>query len=199
MRNFGLCAAFLLAGCFVSPDAPAPGEPAGVIGARTMQTEQQFQAMARQAQSWGKEVQAPAVIGGTSTFERGAAASRGTSDTSLAELAREVRVLSARVERLERNMAGSAAQAPAAAIAGGAPVASIYQVSPDGQTAWVSVGSSSGIKEGQSFQVKRGATVVAQVQVVRVWPQVSELSVLWASGTIQRGDQLVAVAAPVGM
>jgi len=199
MRWASMCGLpIILAGCVAMSDAPAPGEPAGVIGARTMQTEQQFQAMARQASGWGTQgAQAPAVIGAGS----GAGAVVSRSDASVGELERELRVLSARVERLERNLGASAgAQAPAAPAAGAA-VASIYQVSPDGQTAWVSVGAQAGIKEGQSLQVKRGGTVVAQLQVARVWPQVSELSVLWANGTIQRGDQVVvaAPAAPLGM
>ena len=120
-----------------------------------------------------------------------------------AELTREVEVLAARVERLERTVARGAEGAGANATAGAdtraaaatpSPARLIYKVHPDGQTAWVHAGSTSGLKPGQTFRVTRGGKAVAQVRVARIWPNVAELSVLWANGKLARGDSVVPAA-----
>ena len=191
----------VLTGCFRNLAAPAPGEPGNVYGVRTVGQEQEFQRLTREAANWNPNAapQSRGVIGAGSGFEqpRGRAYTAPRSTTVVAADAatrREVEVLAARVDRLERMVTtgGPAAAAPQAAPA---PAAlEIYQVSPDGRTAWVAKGSSKGMKQGMEFQVKRGDAVVGQVQVVRVWPEVSELSVLWSNGAVKRGDSAYEVA-----
>jgi hypothetical protein len=112
-----------------------------------------------------------------------------------AEVMRELQVLAARVDRLERMMLSNAATKAATPAPAPRSVMTIYKVHPDGQTAWVASGSTAGINKGQTFQVTRGGTAVAQVQVSRLWPPVSELSLLWANGKLQRGDVLAPAAA----
>jgi hypothetical protein len=139
-----------------------------------------------------------AVIGGDSAFEKGRGASAaGRSSRGAAGVERELRDLDARVDRLERLVAAGGvgtsarpARASAPARAPGRPV-EIYKVDRTGQIAWIAAGTRRGIKEGQTLQVMRGGRAVAQARVARVWPDQSELTVLWASGKLQRGDSAV--------
>ncbi len=141
---------------------------------------------------------AGAVIGGDSAFEKGRGESvAGGSSRGTAGLEHELRDLDARVDRLERLVASggvgtsaSPARASAPARAPGRPV-EIYKVDPTGQTAWIAAGTRRGMKEGQTLQVMRGGKAVAQARVARVWPDQSELTVLWANGKLQRGDSVV--------
>jgi hypothetical protein len=253
-----LLSACVLAGCY-DEYAPGYGEPAGVIGARTMHQDQQFQRFAADNTRWGGSIQgqstgqyqpqgypqqqqgypqqapvanypmrnaAPGgVIGAQSSFDtNGSIVGQSTpsgvtfgappaptygappvnaynatppSAQNDYALSQEMQVLSARIERLERLMAPQAA-APVAPMPTPVtqPTLSIYQVSPDGRIAWISSGTSSGIRQGQTFQIVRGSNAIGQAQVTRVWPGVSELSVLWSNGALQRGDGAVAVNVP---
>jgi hypothetical protein len=190
MRYAALAALALAGGCFVVPQPASStwGDPSGVIGGRTAEEEREFRAMSeRGASGWGES---GGVIGGRSAFEAGSVKAAGSSRADVASLEQEVRVLSARVERLER-LVGSGGSGTAVAAAPAAASLTVYQVSPDGQTAWVSSGTTSGISQGQTFQVRRAGENVAQVQAARVWPKVTELSVLWANGPLKRGDSVV--------
>lgn len=109
----------------------------------------------------------------------------------LAAVEQAVRVLTARVERLEAKAGAPARRARAPRAVSSGKSFNIYTVSPDGQAAWVAAGSAHGVKEGQLMQVVRGGQVVAQVQVAKVWPKVSELLVIVSTGGVKKGDKAV--------
>ena len=194
-RILAVSVAALAAGCIQLADEDRWGEQPVFTRAKPAAPRQDVRAAWRgEADPWAETKRTPAdanVIGGESAFvEKGAkAGAPAAGRSSGSALGREVAVLAARVERLER-LVGATGPAPAAA-ADAAPTAAIYKVHPDGRTAWISAGSAKGVRKGQGFRVVRGGTVVAQVQVARVWPNVAELSVLWANGELKRGDGVV--------
>jgi len=203
MKRMLVCAVIVSAGCFRSGYYD-PWAQRGI----TMRPEarrQQDQAKAMwegKANPWADLKSTPTnVIGAESTFKGGAPAraqprrNPPSQKISDGEVTRELQVLAARVDRLERIVGSGGATKATAPAQAQRPAMTVYKVHPDGQTAWVAAGSAAGINKGQTFQVTRGGTAVAQAQVARVWPNVAELSVLWANGKLQRGDVLAPAAA----
>jgi hypothetical protein len=176
-----------------------------VYGVRTIGQQREFDRIAKETAAWRLDAGMPRdTAAAQARYYRQPQAAYAPQQANTIVAAdpttrRDLQHLSARVDRLER-MVTTGAPAPHATVAPApaAPLAAaaleIYQVSPDGRSAWVSKGSSKGMKQGQTFQVKRGNEVVGQVQVVRVWPEVSELSVLWSNGAVKRGDSAYEVA-----
>lgn len=196
MRWMFACAAVLAAGCFPIQQQDPWGQRGVVMGTEARREQDRAKAMWEgRGNPWADLKSPSGVIGGDSSF-RGGSAARAPSRWSPpparetdTEVAREVQVLAARVDRLERLLTSGSAPKAAAPVAPVAkPALTIYKVHPDGRTAWVTAGSSSGVTQGQTFHVTRGGAAVAQVQVARVWPNVAELSVLVANGKLQRGD-----------
>ncbi|MHC5057059.1 MAG: hypothetical protein ACYTKD_20470 [Planctomycetota bacterium] len=203
MKRFGkgilaVSALCLSAGCIhlASSDPWMSGD---VIGVKKAAPEPDLTATWRgEADPWkGVEKPPGAVIGGDSAFDKGkgAAAARSAASVSRGSpgVEREVRALAARVDRLER-LVGTGAPAPAprasAPALPSARAVEIYKVDPTGQTAWIAAGTRQGIQDGQTLQVMRGGKAVAQARVARIWPDASELTVLWANGKLQRGDSV---------
>ncbi|MHC4252789.1 MAG: hypothetical protein ACYS9X_27030 [Planctomycetota bacterium] len=193
---FAVSALCLSAGCIhlASSDPWMSGD---VIGVKKAAPETDLAATWRgETDPWKDTGKAPgAVIGGDSAFDKGKGAAAVKSATSTgggsSGVEREVRALAARVDRLER-LVGTSAPAPRASAPARASVQAVevYKVDPTGQTAWIAAGTRQGIKEGQTLQVMRGGKAVAQARVARIWPDASELTVLWANGKLQRGDSV---------
>ncbi len=150
-----------------------------------------------EADPWKDAEKSPgAVIGGDSAFEKGRGAGAAPLDVrgGTSDVERELSALSSRVDRLERRAEpGASARTPRASAPAMPPErpVEIYKVDPSGQTAWIAAGSQRGMKKGQTLDVMRGGKAVAVARVVRVWPDTSELAILWANGKLQRGDSVV--------
>ena len=202
MKRMLACAVIVSAGCFRTGYYD-PWAQRGITMRPEARREQgQAKAMWEgRGNPWADLKKPTNVIGGESSFKGGAPArthprrNPPSQKISGGEVARELDVLAARVDRLERIVGSGGATKATAPAAAPRPAMTIYKVHPDGQTAWVTAGSSAGVNKGQTFQVTRGGTAVAQVQVARVWPNVAELSLLWANGKLQRGDVLEPAAA----
>jgi hypothetical protein len=199
---FALAALVVPIGC-IHLLARDPWMSGHVIGVKQTAPKTELDAAWRgEADPWkGTEKIPDAVIGGESALDGGkgaaAAADAALSDRgnrSAASVEGQLVALAARVDRLERLVdSGAASAAPRAAAPSKPPARpiDIYKVDPSGQTAWISAGTQNGIKKGQTLDVKRGGKSVAVARVVRVWPDSSELAILWASGKLQRGDTVV--------
>lgn len=210
MKRFGksmvaASALCLSAGC-IHLATNDPWMSGDVIGVKKAAPEPDLAAAWRgEADPWkGAEKSPGTVIGGDSAFDRGGGAAAVRSASSLDRgdrggrgapgVERELGDLTARVDRLERLVEpGAVAGAPRASgpRLPSAQAVAIYKVDPSGQTAWIAAGTRNGIQEGQTLQVMRGGKAVAQARVARVWPDASELTVLWANDKLRRGDSVV--------
>lgn len=140
------------------------------------------------------------VIGGDSVLagdKRAAtvanAASANRVDLGPQSVERKLNALAARIDRLERiaRSDGSVQSVPSSPARPPAPPVEIYKVDPSGQIAWVSAGTQKGMKKGQTLDIMRAGKAVGVARITRVWPDTSELAVLWATGALQRGDTVV--------
>ena len=200
---FALAALVVPIGC-IHLLARDPWMSGDVIGVKQTAPKTELGAAWRgEADPWkGTEKVPGAVIGGDSALDGGKgaaaaadAASSDRGDHGAPSVEGRLVALAARVDRLERLVeSGAAGGAPRASAPPSKPPArpiDIYKVDPSGQTAWISAGTEKGIEKGQTLDVKRGGKTVAVARVTRVWPDTSELAILWAAGKLQRGDTVV--------